>query len=133
MQWPTQLARAELTRALARNAARRRLKSAARRKAIDPNILEATLNDAFTLVRMLKQSGRSVEGRTVLEVGSGRLPLIPIIFALLGAKRVVLADYPAVRDPKGFLVARNFVLDHASRVGSKLDISVELIFARLCD
>ncbi len=46
----------------------------------------------FEMARWLRVAGRPVEGATLLEVGTGHFPLLPVGLCLLGAERVVTVD-----------------------------------------
>jgi len=50
------------------------------------------LDRAFELIDLIQQTGRSVDTGTVLEVGTGWRPFVPMVFALAGAKSVVTVD-----------------------------------------
>jgi NAD(P)-dependent dehydrogenase (short-subunit alcohol dehydrogenase family) len=58
----------------------------------DRDNLRGTLSNLEQMTAALKAQGRSFEGATVLEVGSGWFPIIPIMLALNGASRVVMTD-----------------------------------------
>ena len=58
----------------------------------DPGNLERTLANFEQMKQALGGMGRSFEGATVLEIGTGWFPTIPITLALGGAKRVLMSD-----------------------------------------
>ena len=58
----------------------------------DPGNLERTLANFGQMKETLGSLGRSFEGATVLEIGTGWFPSIPIMLALGGAKRVLMTD-----------------------------------------
>ncbi len=54
--------------------------------------LQRDLDRAYELVDLVHQCGHTVERQTCLEVGTGWRPLVPYVFILGGAKRVVTID-----------------------------------------
>src|SRR6187402_2154989 len=54
--------------------------------------LKGTLRDLEEMVGELAGMGRSLKGATVLEIGSGWFPVIPVMLAAAGARRVYLSD-----------------------------------------
>jgi hypothetical protein len=51
-----------------------------------------TLEEGLRLLEMLREARCEVRGATVLEIGSGWRPIIPLLFSLAGAARMVLVD-----------------------------------------
>lgn len=76
------------------------------------------------MVDTLQEAGVSVDGRDVLEIGSGWLPTVPIVFAANGARRVVLTDVVRLADPQTWDLARRNVAANAP----DLDIPTPLPF-----
>lgn len=54
--------------------------------------LRRDLDRAFELVELIQQAGGTVQGAEILEVGTGWRPMVPLVLALGGAKRVVTVD-----------------------------------------
>ncbi len=59
------------------------------------------------MMRLLRGAGRSVEGKNLIEIGTGWHPLLPVLFYGLGAETVVMTDI--VRHVRGDLIEQ--VLD----------------------
>jgi len=59
---------------------------------------EWTLEQGLRQIEMLRAAGYAVEGKIVLELGTGWKPLIPLLFMLAGARRVVLIDSQRLLD-----------------------------------
>ena len=131
MKWQLQLARSAVKRALPFKPTLRRLKRSISSYPPDISNLDTTLEDAFTLIRVLRGTGRTVKDRTVLEIGSGWFPVIPIIYAVLGARRVILTDLQRYMDDGTFRAARDYLMMNAPRVAENLEISPARIAAIL--
>jgi SAM-dependent methyltransferase len=58
----------------------------------DPENLRGTLRNLDEMERAIASVGRSFSGATVLEIGSGWFPTIPIMLSLRGARRIFLTD-----------------------------------------
>ncbi len=54
--------------------------------------LDRDLNRAFELIDLSLETGQSLEGTEILEIGTGWRPLVPYVFALAGAKSVRTLD-----------------------------------------
>lgn len=74
------------------------------------------------MVRLLRATGREVNDRTVLEIGSGWFPVIPIIYAVLGARRVIMSDLRRYMDNQTFCAACDFVSRNADQIGEALHV-----------
>ena len=58
------------------------------------------ITNGLEQLRVLKRAGVAVRGTTVLEFGSGWLPLIPMLFRLAGAERLVMTDIVRLMDDR---------------------------------
>ena len=65
------------------------------------------LEKGIEQLQMLSNIGFSIEGRTILEIGTGWQPIIPIIFYLKGCKNIVLTDIHRYLDNNLFLETIN--------------------------
>jgi SAM-dependent methyltransferase len=80
---------------------------------------------------VLRRLGIPVEGAEVLEFGSGWLPLIPLLFHMAGARRLVLTDVARLQDQHTFSRARAIVAGRVEDVAQVLDRPVAELLARL--
>ena len=131
MKWKLQLARDALKTALPFRDGLRRLK---RRISGYPGItanFDSALADAFALIRLLRASGFEIRGSRVLEIGSGWFPITPILFYLLGARRIVLTDICRYMDEGTFRTARDHILNNADKIAAALEIERAAIGAAL--
>jgi len=75
----------------------------------DPSNEPGCIRDGLRLIEMI---GRDrIEGATVLELGSGWQPLIPLLFLEAGAKSVIMTDDKALMDRGYFERARCLLAD----------------------
>jgi hypothetical protein len=75
----------------------------------DPDNLSDTLKNWSQMRAALSHTGGSIEGATVLEIGTGWFPTIPILQCLQGAKRVYMSDLNAHLDDVSFAATLDFL------------------------
>jgi SAM-dependent methyltransferase len=80
--------------------AMRQLKRQLRSYPVD--IPEWTLEEGLRLLRMLRQTGCPIKDACVVEVGSGWRPIIPLLFSLSGAAKIVMIDVQRLMDGATF-------------------------------
>ncbi len=56
------------------------------------------IEEGLTQVQWIREAMGTVIGKTVLEIGTGWEPLVPMLFSLCGSKRVYLTDLTALTD-----------------------------------
>jgi hypothetical protein len=92
------------------------------------------INAGLDTCRLIHKQGRSVSGAVVFELGTGRVPLVPLVFWLQGAERIVTIDAnPYLR---GELVdeALQYIRQNAGQVAVQIgDQLVESRFSSLLD
>ena len=95
--------------------------------------------DAYTIEQGLAQvdwirSLIPIEGASLLEIGSGWQPIVPVLFSLAGAARVYLTDVNRLCVPASFHAALGSVRKHKRTILDRLGIS-ETSFGRAlaCD
>lgn len=79
----------------------------------------------------LRGAGVPVAGATVLEFGSGWLPLIPMLFHLAGAGRLILTDIERLMDARTEAMARARVIARLDDIAAALATPRETLLARL--
>jgi hypothetical protein len=75
----------------------------------DPANLLETLSQLTQIKQALQAHGRTFEGATVLEIGSGWFPTIPIMLALGGVERVLMSDLNRHMDDVTFAATLSFL------------------------
>lgn len=81
-----------------------------------------TLEEGFRLLDLLRESGCEVRGATVLEIGTGWRPIIPLLFSLAGASRMVLVDMQRLMDGATFAGTVTSLAIHAADVAAHLGL-----------
>lgn len=83
-------------------------------------------------IKLLQNVGANFPG-DVLEVGSGWLPIIPLLFKLAGARRVVLTDVEHLMDGHTVAVAKRTIEHSIDRVSDVLGTPTRLLLDRLAE
>lgn len=91
----------------------------------NPSNGRCAIRDFFILKEMAERHGVSFEEKTVIEIGSGWFPIFSILFALYGAKKVILTDITASMDAKTFDEAAAFLPKAAPALLQNGEISAE--------
>ena len=82
----------------------------------DPVNEPGCIADGVRLVELLRPR---IKGATVLELGSGWQPLIPLLFKQAGAARVLMTDETALMDAEYFERARGTLAKHGHPVDAR--------------
>jgi SAM-dependent methyltransferase len=88
------------------------------------------LEQGLRQVRLLRDAGANLSG-TVLELGSGWLPVVPLLFYLAGADRLLLTDIHRLMDERTIEEAKRVLRESAAKVAGELGLSESLLRARL--
>lgn len=92
----------------------------------DPDNLRGTLSNLAEIKGAVESTGRSFTGASVLEIGSGWFPVIPIMLSLYGAKKVVLSDLSPHMDATTFAATLAFLQPQLKNFpGTENKLSVE--------
>ncbi len=82
-----------------------------------------TVEQGLRQIEMLRQSGCDVRGRTVVELGSGWQPIIPLLMHLAGAERVILTDTQRLLDARLLAGTGSALCAFADLIGKRLGIA----------
>ncbi len=85
----------------------------------------------FDQVELLKEAGVPIEGKTVLEVGTGWHPVIPLMLRVAGAGRVILTDTHRLMDRGTIETARHFLLQRSVEMAERFGMDAAKVEARL--
>jgi SAM-dependent methyltransferase len=88
------------------------------------------LEQGLRQVRLLRDAGANLSG-TVLELGSGWLPVVPLLFYLAGAERLLLTDIQRLMDERTVEEAKRTLRESATKVADKLGLAEGEVRARL--
>ncbi|HTK76174.1 MAG TPA: methyltransferase domain-containing protein [Gemmataceae bacterium] len=81
-----------------------------------------TLEEGFRLLELLREAGFEVRGATVIEIGTGWRPIIPLLFSLSGAARLVSVDTQRLMDGPSFAGTAISLSAHAAEVADRLGL-----------
>lgn len=96
-----------------------------------PEIDPHTLNQAFLQLEMLHRSGCEAAGRSVLEIGTGWQPTIPLVFSLSGARKVTMIDIQRLMDSAALGGTASKLREHSELIARRLSRPVAELSARL--
>ena len=99
---------------------KRKIPSQARTSLTNPSVYLG----GFDHISALRDVGFSLQGKHVLELGTGWFPVIPLMLRLAGASRVYLTDVERLIDRNTILVAADFLLTKKQDLAQKLDIDL---------
>lgn len=97
-----------------------------------PGNIAFTIRQGLQIIGCLQAQGADVTGQ-VLELGTGWLPIIPLLFHLAGAKHLVLTDIERLMDRRAMGVAQAKVLESLPLVASALGQTEKHLASRLSD
>lgn len=83
---------------------------------------ELVLDGIFKQVAMIKQAGGRIEGARVLEIGSGWIPVAPLVYRIAGAREVVLSDQHRLLHPSSVQAAVAFLRERTTRLAQELQV-----------
>ncbi|MDO9170836.1 MAG: hypothetical protein Q7W29_03295 [bacterium] len=108
-----------------------RPESRAARGPVSPAIVPRILEQALRQVELLRASGRDLQGATVLEIGTGSAPVVPLIYSLAGGDDIILVDHVRTLD-LDLLVRTAFNLrGHSREISARLDLPERDVLQRL--
>ncbi|WP_349512223.1 hypothetical protein [Erythrobacter sp. NFXS35] len=80
------------------------------------------LDGIFEQVAMIRAAGGRIAGARVLEIGSGWIPVAPLIYRIAGAREVILSDQHRLLHPRSVQAAAAFLRQRAGRLASELGV-----------
>ena len=89
------------------------------------------ISNGLEQISALREAAVPLSGAEVLEFGSGWLPLIPMLFHLAGAKRLILTDIARLMDAATIDLARNRLRGRLDEIAATLQTPREQLLARL--
>ena len=96
-----------------------------------PEIDPRTLEQGFYQVEMLKRSGVDLSRKTLLDIGTGWQPTIPLIFFLAGCDDIILVDQVRVIDHRLLVRTAANLRAHATEISTRLGLAKRDVIQRL--
>ena len=100
----------------------RRLKRVIRPYTDNPTNSSLALHQGLQQIDALRKAGCGISG-DILELGSGWLPIIPILFQIAGARKLILTDIERLMDAHTVELAKKVIAANAAKVAQDLGIS----------
>ncbi len=97
----------------------------------NPQNDQGLLSDATEMVAKLQHAGAKLSGSTVVEIGSGWVPMLPLVFRMAGAREVITIDQERLMDRHTFRYAASFVRDELALVASRAGRELPLFDTKL--
>lgn len=88
---------------------------------------ELVLDGIIQQITMIRQAGGRIAGARVLEIGSGWIPVAPLVYRLAGAREVILSDQHRLLHPHSVRAAADFLLARSDRLARDLDIAPDRV------
>ena len=98
--------------------------------AIEPDNNIFTLQQGLDQISALRTAGANLSG-SVLEFGSGWFPIIPMLFHISNARRIILTDVEQLMDTKTISIARGVILENGPIVADRLGLGIDELHSRL--
>lgn len=83
---------------------------------------DLVLDGILQQITMIRKTGRPIEGTRVLEIGSGWIPVAPLVYRLAGAREVILSDQHRLLHPRSVEAAVSFLMGRQERLVRELGI-----------
>ena len=119
--WQVKAAKDSLKAVLPFQGYLRRAKRSVSPYASNPDRNRHLLGDSLRQIAALRGLGIDVTGRAVVEIGSGWVPILPLIYRLFGAARVVTVDQERLIDSAQIVQTVKFIHDNIGAVSHKLN------------
>lgn len=91
---------------------------------------ELSIVQTLKLLSMLREAGANLEG-TILELGTGWVPIAPLIFHINGAEKLILTDVENLLDDHTLSLAKDWVRRNKEKLLPELEVSPEQFDERL--
>lgn len=96
----------------------------------DPENSADVVGAGLHQIRLLRSQNVPISG-DVLEFGSGWLPIIPLLFKIAGARKLILTDVERLMEGATIARAKHVILNRIDAVATALDLAAEEVQKRL--
>lgn len=84
---------------------------------------ERLVDGILDQIALIRAAGGRIEGSRVLEIGSGWIPVAPLLYRLAGARRVILSDQHRLLHARSIASAAAFLRARSGRLAQELGTS----------
>lgn len=95
------------------------------------DVKEWWLDQGIEQIKMIESANMSIKNKIVLELGTGWQPIIPILFYLKDAKKIILIDSQRLIDKKLLVSLINNMIKYRIKLSTKLNLNEKEIDERL--
>jgi SAM-dependent methyltransferase len=83
---------------------------------------DLVLDGIFEQAALIRRAGGRIKGARVLEIGSGWIPIAPLIYRVAGAREVILSDQHRLLHPRSVQAAVAFLQERTDRLARELGV-----------
>lgn len=84
---------------------------------------ELVLDGILEQIALIRSAGGQIAGARVLEIGSGWIPVAPLVYRIAGAREVILSDQHRLLHPHSVEAAAAFLMQRADRLAQELGVA----------
>lgn len=88
---------------------------------------DLVLDGIFQQVALIRRAGGRITDARVLEIGSGWIPVAPLVYRVAGAREVILSDQHRLLHPRSVQAAVAFLIERTDRLVSELGVDREQV------
>jgi SAM-dependent methyltransferase len=100
---------------------------------VEPNKDAWTLEQGLQQIEWLREASFRFSGASVLEIGTGWQPIIPLLYYLVGCHKIYLTDTQVLLDRRLVVNALQTARRFADNISARLNISKASILSRLAE
>jgi SAM-dependent methyltransferase len=86
-------------------------------------INKSALEDGIRMVEMLNEGSSTIKGKTVIEIGTGWQPVVPILFYLSGCSKIITIDTQRLLDKRLLIESSLNLLSYKDLIAHRLGLS----------
>lgn len=89
------------------------------------------LDQGLDQISDLRALGIEVSGQTVLDIGTGWHPIVPLLYRIAGASHIYLTDTERLLDSDTVVDAANWISQRAEEIAARLGLNPETVQSRV--
>jgi len=108
-----------------------RLQALVGERADEPRHVQSKFEDDWLfMMELLQQQGFAVRGKVLMEIGTGWLPVLPLCFALAGARRVYCFDLHRHLQPRSVAAVLQHLIPHLAALAEASGQALSEVISR---